>query len=284
MHLCVASDEDLIDFNVSVDHSIVFSPHPLGGLLSVEKDGEVVGIVSHTFNFSTFTGKPGLFIEAMIVEDKVEVEVMNALLVYAKTHQFGRVEWKIKNVKVNEARFFTAAGAKPKSDWSIFELTNGELDAVFAELQDDFEVRHAVKKDTATIITYLKKLASHLDMAFETNEITLATSLFGERPYAHVLLAEDKGQPIGFALYYEMYFPLEKKCVLFFEDLYVDKSARGKGTSKQLFAKLAQIAKEKECDFIEWFVPKDNLGAIAIYKKMGARCLEGSTIYRCDVN
>ena len=114
------------------------------------------------------------------------------------------------------------------------------------------------------------------------DEANLRRSLFGPRRHAEVLIAETDGQPVGFALFFHNFSTFLGKPGLYLEDLYVTTAARGGGVGRGLLARLARIAVSRECGRVEWSVLDWNEQAVAFYKGMGARPMDGWQIFRVE--
>lgn len=99
---------------------------------------------------------------------------------------------------------------------------------------------------------------------------------------AQVLIAEEAGTAIGFALYFFNFSTFVGRAGLYLEDLYIEPEYRGKGYGKQLFVQLATLAKEKNCGRMEWSVLNWNTPAISFYKSLGAVPMDEWTVYRLD--
>ena len=108
----------------------------------------------------------------------------------------------------------------------------------------------------------------------------LGEHLFGERPYAEVLIAEDEGEAAGFALFFHNYSTFLGRPGIYLEDLFVMPEQRGRGIGKQLLKHLAQIAVERDCGRLEWAVLDWNRDAIGFYERLGARPSSDWTVYR----
>jgi GNAT superfamily N-acetyltransferase len=67
---------------------------------------------------------------------------------------------------------------------------------------------------------------------------------------------------------------------VFLEDLFVNPSARGHGVGRALLARLAQIAVERDCGRLEWFVLDWNDLAISFYRSLGASPMDDWTMFR----
>ncbi|TAK59375.1 MAG: GNAT family N-acetyltransferase [Dehalococcoidia bacterium] len=112
------------------------------------------------------------------------------------------------------------------------------------------------------------------------DETHLASHLFGERRYAEVLIAEDAGAVIGFALYFYNFSTFLGQPGIYLEDLFVVPEHRGAGHGKALLAQLARIAVDRCCGRLEWAVLDWNEPSIAFYRSLGAVAMDDWTTYR----
>ena len=108
----------------------------------------------------------------------------------------------------------------------------------------------------------------------------LREHLFGARPYAEALVAEDEGTVVGFALFFHNYSTFVGRPGLYLEDLFVLPEHRKKGHGLSLLRALARIAVERRCGRIEWSVLNWNEPAIAFYRSLGARPMTEWGIFR----
>jgi GNAT superfamily N-acetyltransferase len=108
----------------------------------------------------------------------------------------------------------------------------------------------------------------------------LRRGLFGERPYAEVLIGEEDGAPVGFALFFHNFSTFLGRPGIYLEDLFVRPEHRGKGYGRELLQRLAEIAVERDCGRLEWAVLDWNEPAIGFYRKLGARPNDDWTVYR----
>jgi GNAT superfamily N-acetyltransferase len=69
---------------------------------------------------------------------------------------------------------------------------------------------------------------------------------------------------------------------VYLEDLFVRSDARGSGLGKALLCALAQIAIERDCARLEWWVLDWNDPAIQFYKKLGAKPMDEWTTFRVE--
>ena len=95
-----------------------------------------------------------------------------------------------------------------------------------------------------------------------------------------MLIAEVDGQAAGFALYFHNFSTFVGRPGLYLEDLFVRPELRGRGIGRRLLARLAAIAAERGCGRFEWSVLDWNEPAIRFYENLGARPMDGWTVYR----
>ena len=146
----------------------------------------------------------------------------------------------------------------------------------------DTRVREASEGDVPLILSFIRKLAEYEKLSEEAvaTEDGLRESLFGERRYAEVLIAEHDGVPAGFALFFHNFSTFLGKPGIYLEDLYVKPAFRGSGIGKKLLVYLASLAKRRGCGRLEWWVLDWNEPSIGFYKKLGAVPMDDWTVYR----
>jgi GNAT superfamily N-acetyltransferase len=116
-------------------------------------------------------------------------------------------------------------------------------------------IRDAAPADVATILRFIRELAEferEADKVVAT-EALLHDAMFGERPVAEAVIAED---------------------------LYVTPEARGSGVGGALLRHLAGIAVDRGCTRFEWSVLDWNKRAIEFYRSMGAEAMNEWTVNR----
>jgi len=145
-----------------------------------------------------------------------------------------------------------------------------------------FEIRAAQRRDLGTIHAMIVGLAVYERLAHlcVTTEADLAEALFGNRPAAEVLIAEENGQAAGFALFFHNFSTFLGRRGLWLEDLFVLPAFRRRGCAKALLRALATIAVERGCGRFEWAVLDWNEQAIGFYESLGAKVLPDWRITR----
>lgn len=143
-------------------------------------------------------------------------------------------------------------------------------------------VREAAGDDVPLILSFIRELAEYEKLSHEVvaTEESLRETLFGERRYAEVLIAEQDEAQAGFALFFHNYSTFLGKPGIYLEDLYVRPEFRGDGIGRALLARLARLAVERDCGRLEWWVLDWNEPSIGFYKKIGAVPMDEWTVYR----
>ena len=107
----------------------------------------------------------------------------------------------------------------------------------------------------------------------------LMESLFVKRQ-AEVIIAEEEGRALGFALYFHNFSTFKGRACLYLEDIFVKEEHRGRGIGKMLFKRLALIAVERGCERFDWAVLDWNKPSIEFYKSLGAFPMDEWTVFR----
>lgn len=143
-------------------------------------------------------------------------------------------------------------------------------------------IRAAEPADVPLIANLIRQLAKFekLDDDVVLTEDLLMTGLFGPRPYAETVIAEDDALPVGFALFFHTFSTFLARPGIYLEDLFVLSDHRGRGIGRALLAHLAQLAVQRGCGRLEWAVLNWNQDAIRFYERLGARPNSEWTVYR----
>jgi GNAT superfamily N-acetyltransferase len=143
-------------------------------------------------------------------------------------------------------------------------------------------IERATERDVPLILELIKGLAVYEKLAHEVTatEAGLRQTLFGARPAAEVIIGYTGDTPVGFALFFPNYSTFLGKPGLYLEDLFVLPEWRGRGFGRGLLTQLARIAVERGCGRFEWSVLDWNEPAIGFYKSLGAKLMDGWSIFR----
>lgn len=141
--------------------------------------------------------------------------------------------------------------------------------------------RNATRNDIPLILSFIKDLAEYerlLDEVVATEEI-LDEWIFG-KDKAEVIFVMEGDTEVGFALFFHNFSTFLGRAGIYLEDLYVKPAFRGKGYGKALLEKLAEIAVERGCGRLEWWVLDWNKPSIDFYKSLGAEPMDDWTVFR----
>ncbi len=115
-----ATEEQLVD--------VLFGERPAAEVLLAFEEKSPVGFAVFFHNFSTWLGRPGLYLEDLFVKpEKRGKGYGRALLVelakIACDRGCGRMEWAVLDWNEPAIKFYRALGAKPMDEWTVFRLT-----------------------------------------------------------------------------------------------------------------------------------------------------------------
>jgi GNAT superfamily N-acetyltransferase len=132
-------------------------------------------------------------------------------------------------------------------------------------------IRPAIAADVPLMHSLVRALAKYErePHSVQITEEQLLRDGFGPQAYYECLIAEEDGQPAGFALYFPIYSTWQGPS-LHLEDLFVLPEFRGKGIGKALLNQVAAAAVKRGCARLQWDVLEWNHPAIHFYQSIGA--------------
>ena len=146
-----------------------------------------------------------------------------------------------------------------------------------------FSIRPARPDEAGVVLDLIKQLAVYEKCENDVfaDEATIHQSLFVERS-AEVVLAEEDGSVVGFALFFHNFSTFVGKKGMYLEDLFVIPEKRGLGYGKALLKYVAKLAVERNCGRMEWICLDWNEPSLEIYRSIGAVPMSDWTVQRLD--
>jgi GNAT superfamily N-acetyltransferase len=116
----------------------LFGPRPYAEVVLAEVEGEALGFALYFHNYSTFLGRPGLYLEDLYVRPEARgMGIGRRLLVHlarvARERGCGRMEWSVLDWNEPAIGLYRALDARPMDEWTVFRLTGEALAALAAE-------------------------------------------------------------------------------------------------------------------------------------------------------
>lgn len=113
----------------------LFGARPAAEVVLAFLDDRPVGFALFFTSFSTFVGRPGIYLEDLFVEiDARGIGVGKALLQYlarlAVERRCGRLEWSVLDWNQPSIDFYRSLGAQPLSEWTVYRLSGEPLEAL----------------------------------------------------------------------------------------------------------------------------------------------------------
>jgi GNAT superfamily N-acetyltransferase len=126
-HEMVATEEGL--------RKTLFGPRPYAEVVFACIDTEPVGFALFFHNYSTFLGKPGIYLEDLFVRPEsrgrgIGKRLLTWLARTAVERNCGRLEWAVLDWNEPSIGFYKSLGAVLKHEWQIFRLTGDALTAL----------------------------------------------------------------------------------------------------------------------------------------------------------
>ena len=111
---------------------VLFGKKPAAEVLLALEEDAPVGFAVYFFNFSTWLGRPGLYLEDLFVRPEKRGKgygrgLLVRLAQIAHDRGCGRMEWAVLDWNDPAIQFYRKLGAKPMDEWTVFRLTGDEI-------------------------------------------------------------------------------------------------------------------------------------------------------------
>lgn len=123
-HECVITEDDV--------REALFRDKPYADCRLAILDGKAVGFCLFFYNFSTFLGKPGLYLEDLYVKPEyrnagIGKRILSHLAQVAIEKDCGRFEWSVLDWNEPSIAFYRKIGAVPMDEWTVQRVTGDAL-------------------------------------------------------------------------------------------------------------------------------------------------------------
>lgn len=116
----------------------LFGDRPVAEALIGELDGVPIGFALFFYNFSTFLGKPGIYLEDLYVKPDYRSngfgrKMLACIARLATERNCGRFEWSVLDWNKPAIRTYERLNARPMKEWVLYRLTGDALDKLAQE-------------------------------------------------------------------------------------------------------------------------------------------------------
>jgi GNAT superfamily N-acetyltransferase len=110
----------------------LFGKKPAAEVLLLFENEAAAGFALFFHNFSTWIGRPGLYLEDLFVRPEHRGKgygrgLLMELAKIARDRNCGRMEWAVLDWNEPAIQFYRKLGAKPMHEWTVFRLTRDEI-------------------------------------------------------------------------------------------------------------------------------------------------------------
>lgn len=127
--------EDQVETDEAQLASTLFDAGATAHSIVAEQDGRLVGMAIYFFNYSTWQGRNGLYLEDLFVEPACRgaglgKALLAQLAAIAVEQNCGRFEWSVLDWNTPAVAFYERLGARPQSEWVRYRLEGEALNAL----------------------------------------------------------------------------------------------------------------------------------------------------------
>jgi GNAT superfamily N-acetyltransferase len=121
-----------VRFDEAVMAQKLFGPRPYAEVLIGEIDGVAQGFALFFHNFSTFEGRPGIYLEDLFVRPDARGSglgkaLRGRLAALAVERDCARLEWSVLDWNTPAIDFYKALGAMPMDEWTVYRVDGAAL-------------------------------------------------------------------------------------------------------------------------------------------------------------
>ncbi len=129
-HEVIADEEGL--------RQALFGDRPAAEVILADFGGNPAGFAIFFHNFSTFLGRPGIYLEDLYVKPELRGHgigraLLSRLAAIAVERECGRFEWSVLDWNAPAIRFYENLGARAMKGWTVFRVTGDALSSLADE-------------------------------------------------------------------------------------------------------------------------------------------------------
>lgn len=126
-----------VRFDEAVMAQKLFGPRTFAEVLIGEIDGTPQGFALFFHNFSTFEGRPGIYLEDLFVRPDARGSglgkaLLGKLAALAVERDCARLEWSVLDWNTPAIDFYKALGARPMDEWTVYRVDGDALTGLAA--------------------------------------------------------------------------------------------------------------------------------------------------------
>jgi len=131
----LAEYERLADAVIATEEGLrqtLFGPRPYAECVIARWQGQPAGFALFFHNYSTFLGRPGIYLEDLFVKPELRGQgggraLLQFLARLTQERKCGRLEWSVLDWNESAIGFYKSIGALPLDEWTIFRLKDEAL-------------------------------------------------------------------------------------------------------------------------------------------------------------
>jgi ribosomal protein S18 acetylase RimI-like enzyme len=133
-------------------------------------------------------------------------------------------------------------------------------------------IEQAKPEHIPAILSLMREFAEYENLLdyLEVTDERLHTALFGEGAVAGAIVAAVDKDIVGYAVFFPNFSTFRGQRGIYLEDIYIRPAHRRGGAGEKMLRHIAQIAKSRGCERIDFVVLDWNTSAVNFYKKLGA--------------
>ena len=117
---------------VGVLENSLFGPQPVAGAFLARRNGKLAGYAIYFFTFSSFIGRPGIWLEDIYVRPEFRKRGLGLSLIQAVAQvgverNCGRFEWTALDWNENALKFYDGLGAKQMGEWTMLRMNAEQM-------------------------------------------------------------------------------------------------------------------------------------------------------------